>query len=117
KRLHEWLSNTQPELPVILERQSLVRELSQLPLFRDKLMLYSAITRVSIGKRWDGKTLLGRLETERTNSSLRPTVMILSVLSALTIILFVLNNAGIIPPLWLLTFLPYVGLSIVNIAR
>ena len=117
KRLHEWLSNTQPELLVILERQSLVRELSQLPLFRDKLILYSAITRGSIGKQWDGKTLLSWLQTERANSSLRPTLMILGVLSTLTIILFVLNNAGIIPPLWLFTFLPYMGLSILQIAR
>ncbi|MEO8609005.1 MAG: hypothetical protein ABI690_14040 [Chloroflexota bacterium] len=117
KRLHEWLSNTNPELQVILERQQLVQELSQLPLFRDKLTLYSAITRGSIGKQWDGKALLGWLQTERTSGSLHPIVMILSILSAATIILFVLNNAGVIPPLWLITFLPYVGLSILNIAR
>jgi hypothetical protein len=117
KRLHEWLSDSDPELSVILERQALVQEISQLPLFRDKLILYSAITRGSIGKQWDGKALLSWLQTENAHSSLRPTLLILGLLSVVNIILFALNNAGIIPPLWVITFVPYAGLSILNIVR
>lgn len=116
-RLHEWFTNTQPEQQVILERQQLVRELGKLPIFRAKLILYSAITRGSIGKQWDGKALMEWLQSGQHNASLRTPLLILAWLSAANITLIILYNTGIIPPLWAITMIAYVAISILHITR
>jgi hypothetical protein len=117
KRLHQWLSNPDPQLETIRQRQTLVRELAGLPRFRDKLILYSTLSSSKNQAHWDSQQLLDWLKRGEAAPSLRATLLILAGLSVITIILFLLNNQGIIPPWWVISFVPYAALTISKILR
>jgi MutS domain V len=128
-RLRSWLLSNTPDQLIIEKRQSLVRELEKLSLFRDKLHLYAAIAsrdtstpylaqqRVSQSDRWDSRTLVSWIEHAVSKDSLRPTVILLALLSAGNITLFVLASLNLIPHLWPIAFLIYVGAMIAKQGR
>lgn len=129
QRLRSWLLNNNPVVDVIHKRQSLVRELEQLSIFRDRLHLYASVAsqesstphlaqqRVSRHERWDSRTLISWLEHAPPENSLRPTVVLLSLLAAANITLLVLGTMNLIPPIWPLAFLIYVAAMIFKQAR
>jgi hypothetical protein len=125
QRLKSWLLNPRPDPQIISQRQSLVRELSRLSLFRDGLHLQAAIAgRDSPAKaphsrvdQWDSSTLFAWLERRNPAESLRSTVTLLGILAALNISLVVLAIAQIIPHLWPIVFAIYVGVSIAKQGR
>jgi hypothetical protein len=129
QRLRSWLLNNKPQVDVIHKRQSLVRELEQLSLFRDKLHLYASVAgqeasaphlrqqRVSRNERWDSRTLVSWLEHAPPEKSLRPTVLVLSLFAAANITLLVLGTTNVIPPIWPLVFLIYVAAMIFKQGR
>jgi hypothetical protein len=117
KRLHQWLSNPDPQLETIQQRQALVRELAGLPRFRDKLILYSTISSSNNQAYWGSQQLLEWLKRGESAPSLKPTLLILVALSAINIVLFLLNNQGLIPPWWVISFVPYAALTISKILR
>jgi DNA mismatch repair ATPase MutS len=117
KRLHQWLSNPNPQLATIQQRQALVRELAKLPRFRDKLILYSTMSSSKNQAYWDSQHLLDWLKHGQSAPSLKPTLLILIVLSIINIVLFLLNNQGVIPPIWVFSFVPYAALTISKILR
>jgi len=105
KRLQQWLLATVPDKDAIARRQALVRELTPLTLFRDRLTLRSVLS---------SRRIAGQLEDERfsqwllhgsgTNSL--PVLLIGStVLCILTLVLFVLNVIGLLPMWWILSLL------------
>jgi hypothetical protein len=118
-RLKSWLLNAQPDAELIKHRQALVRELKAHYVFRDKLQLLSAVARLYTGhrggpSRWDSKILVDWLQRDEHKSSLLPTVVYLSILSALNIVCIVLVSLHLIPPVWPITFVIYVGAMLLN---
>lgn len=114
ERLKSWLLAERPSAELIEHRQALVRELKDHSLFRDKLQLLSAVARIStVGPqrrtRWNSRILVDWIERTVPHSSLLPTVMVLSALSALNIACVVLGAFEVIPQIWPITFLLYMG--------
>ena len=121
RRLRSWLMNNSPEAATIAERQLLVRELERLCGFRDKLHLYatmvsSQVTAQQLGPervykkdRWDSHTLVSWVEHVSPKDSLLPTVIVLSLLAIVNIALFVLGILNVVPNIWPITFLIYIG--------
>jgi len=127
RRLKSWLLSTRPDPLVIEKRQSLIRELSGLSLFRDKLHLHAAIasrdsqdltkTKPAQLDQWDSRTLVAWIEHGDAQESLRSTVMLLGILAALNITLIVLALLDLVPHVWPIVFLIYAGLSIAKQGR
>lgn len=109
-RLRDWLTQTHPDLTATTRRQELVKELAPLALFREKLWLQATLNSSDLktGARWEGQRLLDWLRHHTTTLNLTPTLVALAVLAALNIILFGLNRFGLVPPLWVGTFVVYV---------
>ena len=116
ERLKSWLLEVRPNPELIEHRQALVRELKNHSLFRDRLQLLSAVARLSTvgptrdrATRWKSRILVDWIERAASHSSLIRTVFVLSALSALNIACVVLGVLDVIPDIWPLTFLIYMG--------
>lgn len=112
-RLRDWLATTQPDPQLTSKRQHLVRELSPLSLFRDKLILNATFSAQN-GRRWQADDLQRWLGQHKLPSSIRPWLLLLGVLAALNISLFLLFLADIVPSLWQITFVLYVALFLIR---
>jgi hypothetical protein len=133
RRLKSWLLNPRPDSQVIQKRQSLVRELAGLSIFRDQLHLHAAEanlqrrarssrqSRQSQPERWDSQALVawiqhGMGEVARAESkSLRSIVIVLASLAALNLSLIVLAVLQLIPHVWPIVFLIYAAVSIAKL--
>jgi MutS domain V len=105
QRLQEWLLNTNPDLQVIHQRQALIRELTPLTIFRDKLLMKSLLSSKNISRTWEQKNVLNWLNEEPTTKSLLPLLFVSLTLSVLTITLFLLNMFQLIPQYWVMMLL------------
>ena len=108
----------------IKHRQALVQELKGHSLFRDKLQLLLAVARINTGPSrsgtsnlWNSNILVDWLKRGERKKSLLPTVILLFVLSGLNIACVVLTGLGVIPAIWPITFLLYVGAMIIRQSR
>lgn len=123
RRLKSWLLNNRPDPLIIAQRQTLVRELEDLSIFRDKLQLNAAIAgrdsrrQKSLADQWDSKTLVAWIEQTVTKDSLRSTVLLLGILAAANITLIVLALLDLVPHVWPIVFLIYAGITIAKQAR
>jgi ABC-type multidrug transport system fused ATPase/permease subunit len=106
-RIRNWLLNTLPDLPTIEKRQTRIRELMPLTTFRDKLILNGRMAAGSRDQRIDGKKLLSWFEYNESTGPQRSDVLIAALLAASNISLIVLSNLGVIPPLWVISFVVY----------
>jgi hypothetical protein len=120
ERLRSWLLNPRPDAELIQHRQKLVRELKGHSLFRDKLQLLSAVARLNTAgptkskrgsSHWNSRVLVDWIERTGSRSSLLPTVIFLSILSALNIVSIVLWALDLIPRIWPFVLLIYIGAS------
>jgi len=112
QRLSEWLLNSRPDLQTIRSRQVLVQELAPLSRFRSKLTLKSILAVKNVAEQWEGKRLLSWLDAHAAAPprSLRLTFWVATILSALTIILFLLNIFALLgPQFWIISLLLSVG--------
>jgi MutS domain V len=125
-KLRNWLLNNRPDRLEIEKRQAVVRELKKLSLFRDKVQLYAAIAsrdttfqylspqQIAHSERWESHTLVSWIEHEPQVGSLRPTVILLALLALGNLLLFVLASLDLIPHLWPIALLIYVGAMILK---
>lgn len=121
QRLADWLVGPLPDPTQITRRQQMVRELSALPAFRTRLEIDGLMAHPEHAPRWDTSALLRWLQgsatispegvTRRKLNSLRPMLIVLAVLAVANLTLLVLNLVGLLPPLWIITFLIYLGLQ------
>jgi len=120
ERLRSWLLNPRPDAKLIEHRQQLVRELKDHSLFRDKLQLLSAVARIITAgpvkskrgpSHWNSRVLVEWIERTGPRASLLPTVVFLSILSALNIASIVLWALDLIPRIWPFVLLVYLGAS------
>lgn len=109
-RLRDWLTQTHPDLEAAVQRQSLVKELLPLALFREKLWVEATLAAPDLQgeKQWEGQRLLDWLRRRTKKVNLTPTLLILAALAVLNIALFALTWFGFLPPLWLGTFAIYI---------
>jgi len=105
QRLQEWLLNTAPDIQVIHQRQALIRELTPLTIFRDKLFMKSLLSSKNLSRTWEQKNVLNWLNEEPTTKSLLPLLFVSLTLSVLTITLFLLNMLRLIPQYWVMMLL------------
>jgi ABC-type multidrug transport system fused ATPase/permease subunit len=105
QRLQEWLLNTTPDLQVIRQRQALIRELTPLTIFRDKLLMKSLLSSKNMSRTWEQKNVLNWLNEQRSTKSLLPLLFVSLTLSILTITLFILNLLQHIPQYWVMMLL------------
>jgi len=123
ERLRSWLLSPRPDAELIAHRQRLVRELKSQSLFRDKLQLLSAFARLSTAgparsksssSHWNSRVLVDWITRGGPKQSLLPTVIFLSILSALNIAAIVLGALNLIPRIWPLFLLLYFGASLLR---
>jgi len=107
KRLAEWLLETDPVLETTLSRQATVTELKQMTLFRDKLSLNATLATEATDEKWPGRRVLAWLEAQTNSKSLRPTLWVLSGLAVVNISLLLLNMAGYLPPIFIISWIIY----------
>jgi ABC-type multidrug transport system fused ATPase/permease subunit len=101
-RLREWLLCTHPNMETLQRRQALVRELTPLTFFRDKLTLHSLLAGRDREQYLDGQRLLTWLGQRQPASGLLPLLLLLTAFHVATIVLFGLNIVGLLAPLWIL---------------
>ena len=120
ERLRSWLLSPRPDTELIEHRQTLVRELKDHSLFRDKLQLLSAVARINTAgpaqsksrpTHWNSRVLVDWIERTGPRAALLPTVIVLSILSALNIASIVLWALDLIPRIWPFLLLIYLGAS------
>lgn len=124
ERLKSWLLNARPDAQLIEHRQSLVQELKGHSVFRDKLQLLSGVARLNVGPArsgvsnlWNSRKLIDWIEHSERKPSLRPTLILLFVLSGLNIACIALSALDVIPPIWPLTLLIYGGTMLLRQQR
>lgn len=107
QRLLHWLLQTVPDYATIMQRQTLVRELTPQTRFRDRLILNSLL---ASGRRaeqkLEGERLLRWLEQRGpTTAMLRPLLLLSTLLNLVTVVLLVLWAFALLPMLWTYTLL------------
>lgn len=129
ERLSSWLLNITPDHLLINERQLLVQELTSHSLFRDKLQLLSAVAgkeaKASSGRkggrdkshRWNSRRLVDWVAVDVHGKSLLPLIVLLTGLAAINLTLVALAVAELVPHIWPIALLAYLGVMIANQAR
>jgi len=102
QRLQGWLLQPEPNQSQILSRQILVKELSKARMFRNKLLLHTGLVNRKNRQPWQGKHLLNWLKQPSESVSSR-FLLLMTALSIINIILFVLSQIGVMPAYWWMT--------------
>lgn len=105
--LRERLLTTPPDVETVTARQAIVRELVPLTYFRDRLTLDARIAMASGARRWDARQTLTWFAQPPGSPGLLRALQMTAGLAAANVILFVLNQAGLMPPLWEVSLLLY----------
>ncbi|HEU5226468.1 MAG TPA: hypothetical protein VFU49_01570 [Ktedonobacteraceae bacterium] len=105
RRLQEWLLTTTPDPASIARRQTLVRELQPMTLFRDKLLMKSLLASGRVAEQLEGKRLLHWLDHQTPPSELLLPLLGAAALHILTIVFFLLNLFIVMPELWIFTII------------
>jgi hypothetical protein len=113
RRLQDWLLAAVFQPEQIQRRQNLVRELTPMSRFRDKLLLNLAMV---AREPLQGEKFLRWLQ-EKTSRSPRWLLPLFWALAALNLTLFLLAQFGLAPRYWLMTLFVYAGLYLMNAER
>ncbi|MDR8390522.1 hypothetical protein NC796_05175 [Aliifodinibius sp. S!AR15-10] len=107
EQLKQWLLANNPDVEQVIKRQQLVRELTPMAHFRDRLQLRAAISKSYESEQdWDMQELLKWLAQPSTTSYTKA-LTLLGSLAALNWILGILYLAGILPPYIFFSFVLY----------
>ena len=110
-----WLLAQRPDRDAITRRQALIHELVARPMFRDRLTLNGMIAAKKQDAKWDSEGLLRWLQMDAGSRGASPSILgLLFALSAANITLFLAFTLGLLPPLWIVTFIAYAVLSTVQ---
>lgn len=105
ERLRSWLLKTRPDLPTIRARQTLVQELLPMSTFRTRLTMKATLAVQNTGARMEGQRLLQWLNEQKKPANLIPLILTSHSLTALILVLFVLNLTGLLAPYWIIAIL------------
>lgn len=109
QRLMTWLLETRPDLDTILRRQSMVKELQNASIFRDKLTMQATAV-LETGGSFIGQTLVDWLNKKNASETLRKLLVRMVALISLTWSLFFFSDFLPLPNLWLGVWLIYLVL-------
>ena len=109
QRLRTWLTAPIPDPELAIRRQQVVRELTPLHLFRDKMVL-NAMEAAGARKTWKANQLLEWLQTSDTSGAPRRWLILFGAWVALNALLLAANLLGWLPPWWQITLAAYLGL-------
>lgn len=113
RRLHQWLTEPNPDPKVVHLRQQRVRELASQPRFRDRLALQATLAVTGSEPQWAGQALLAWLEKGKGQRPLRPLLIALSLLTLLNWLLFAGYQLWQWPAFWLASITLYGALFII----
>ncbi|MFT5144636.1 MAG: hypothetical protein ACI84D_003273, partial [Thalassolituus oleivorans] len=125
-RLAEWLTQEVPDPEASVWRQGLVKELVSLTPLRDRISLLSmdvggapplgerSVGGKAAGEPFEGEVLLAWLKRQEDDARIRPMLLALFGLAALTALLVVLNLAGMMGPWWILNLVIYASVYLLN---
>lgn len=105
RRLRDWLLQSVPDRQTILARQTLIQTLRPLTPFREKLALHACLS--SPHGKWDGERLHQWLTRDPNQPIPQRTLLTLWILAVVNFTLMALHGAGLIPPLWGISFVVY----------
>jgi hypothetical protein len=111
RRLQDWLLDTEPVLARTEKRQELVRELVDLASFREELQLSATLAAAGPGEKWPGERLVDWLKGPIDTTPQRRLLTLLVPLSIINIVLAILNAVGLLPAVWLVSWILYGALS------
>jgi hypothetical protein len=113
-RLAAWLTRQPPDHAQWLARQSLVKELSRLPLFRDRLILEASL----IGEpELNGSRIQAAIDPPVGFAGLVPLLVIQMILAAMTLLLALWSAAADVPEYWTITFTVYAAIYLLTSSR
>ncbi len=99
-RLRAWLLDPVPDPARLQARQALVRELTPLTGFRDRLTLHGVLVNDAAADRWDGERLLEWLDRHTGHHRIRPLLLLLFALAGLNVVLVLAHVWALLPALW-----------------
>ena len=111
KRIREWLLNRTPNKDTIIYRQNIIKELTTLKKFKDKLLLNS---RLISAKALNGDEILKRIGDFQDINKLRSVLLILLALTPINLALFLLYIFGFIAPYFYLPAFIYASVFYFN---
>ncbi len=105
QRLREWLLTTRPDLATIQARQALVTELTPMSAFRTRLTMKATLAAKNASAQLEGKRLVNWLNKPQKLANLMPLIFCSHVLTALLLLLLLLNLTAVLPQYWLLVLM------------
>lgn len=105
RRLREWLLTTRPDLETIKHRQALVAELVPMSAFRTRLAMKATLAAKRASAQLEGQRLLDWLKKQPKDTNLPPLICCSHLLTALFIVLLLLNLYALIPQYWILALM------------
>ncbi|MBZ0284605.1 MAG: hypothetical protein K8L97_27950 [Anaerolineae bacterium] len=108
-RLRDRLLTPPPNLKTVMNRQSLVSELIPLRHFRDRLTLGARMMLGHSRRRWETGELSKWFDQPPPSGRLGLALLAAILLAVVNLILFLLDAANVLPALWQVTFLVYMG--------
>lgn len=105
ERLREWLLSPKPDLETIQARQALVQELTPMSAFRTRLTMKATMATRHFSNQPEGKRLLRWLNEQKKPGNLVTLIFFSHMLTALLLVLLLLNLFGLIPQYWLLVLI------------
>jgi energy-coupling factor transporter ATP-binding protein EcfA2 len=102
QRLRDWLLTTRPNLETIQKRRDLLQELIPMSAFRTRLTMKATLAARHIAKQLEGQRLLRWLNEQEKPTSLLTLIIFSHVLTALLVILLLLNLFGLLPQYWII---------------
>jgi hypothetical protein len=109
QRLRAWLTAPIPDPELAIWRQQVVRELTPLHLFRDKMVL-NAMEAAGARRTWKPNQLVEWLQSSDTSGAAQRWLILFGAMVALNAILLAANLLGWLPPWWQITLAAYLGL-------
>jgi hypothetical protein len=111
--LADWLVQNQPDPEAIAARQAIVRELTPLAIFRDRLHL---VLRLASKGHLQSQLLLAWLKQELPAGRLAVLLPVAFVWTLLNAVLIILSAAGYLPAYWIISATLYLGFYLLNIS-
>ncbi|MGH2479287.1 MAG: hypothetical protein ACRDHW_06500, partial [Ktedonobacteraceae bacterium] len=105
QRLREWLLKTRPDLETIQARQALVAELTPMSAFRTRLAMKATLAAKNVSTQLEGKRLVNWLNERQKVTNLIPLILCSHILTALLLVLLLLNLSSVVPQYWLLVLM------------
>ncbi len=110
KTLFDWFLNPELENEQILERQTLVKEISNLPGFRSQIMLLGNQIKRDHKGNWDDQGLFRWMKNQTSQQSLRRLLILLSSLALLNFFLLGMNLLAGWGAYWQFSFILYLSI-------